>query len=77
MTIRENKEYDVVVIGGGPSGVAAAIASARRGAKTLLIESTFSLGGMATSGLVTSFAPFDDGLRRISCGCSPYSPAAF
>ncbi|MBQ8408073.1 MAG: FAD-dependent oxidoreductase [Clostridia bacterium] len=66
--IKENREYDVIVIGGGPSGVSAAVASARRGAKTLLIESTYSLGGMATSGLVTSFAPFDDGIRRISCG---------
>ncbi len=68
LRIRENREYDVIVIGGGPSGVAAAVSSARRGAKTLLIESTYSLGGMATSGLVTSFAPFDDGIRRISCG---------
>ena len=68
ITLKENRKYDVIVIGGGPSGVAAAVASARGGAKTLLIESTFSLGGMATSGLVTSFAPFDDGIRRISSG---------
>jgi hypothetical protein len=38
-------EYDVVVVGGGTSGVAAAIASARTGAKTILIERLGTLGG--------------------------------
>jgi hypothetical protein len=38
-------EYDVVVVGGGTSGVAAAIASARAGAKTILIERVGTLGG--------------------------------
>jgi len=37
--------YDVVVVGGGTSGVAAAIASARSGADTLLIERVGALGG--------------------------------
>jgi len=40
-----NNQYDVVVVGGGTSGVAAAIASARVGAKTLLIERNGALGG--------------------------------
>ena len=44
--------FDVVVIGGGISGTMAAIASARQGSKTLLIERYGALGGMATSGLV-------------------------
>lgn len=50
--------YDVIVAGGGPAGVGAAVAAARHGAKVLLIEQTGALGGMATSGLVPCFAPF-------------------
>ena len=46
-------EVDVVVLGGGVAGVAAAIASARGGAKTLLVERDGCLGGAATLGLVT------------------------
>ena len=42
--------YDVVVCGGGTAGVCAAIASARQGAKTLLVERTFAVGGMLTIG---------------------------
>lgn len=45
-------EAEVVVAGGGPAGVAAAIASARLSAETMLIERYGCLGGMATGGLV-------------------------
>lgn len=48
-------DYDVVVIGAGPSGVCAAIAAARKGMRVLLVESTGMLGGMATSALVGPF----------------------
>ena len=53
-------EYEVIVVGGGPAGCAAAIASARRGAKTLLVEATGTLGGMGTSGRVPAWCPFSD-----------------
>lgn len=46
-------EYDVVVCGGGPAGCAAAMAAARQGFKTLLVEGEGQLGGMGTSGLVS------------------------
>lgn len=44
--------FDVIVVGGGPAGSCAAIAAARRGAKTLLIERQNCLGGMWTSGFI-------------------------
>jgi hypothetical protein len=46
------RKADVVVVGGGPAGVSAAIAAARNGADTVLIERYGHLGGMATGGLV-------------------------
>src|SRR6186713_1446817 len=47
-------DYDVVVYGGVPCGVAASIAARREGAKTLLIEPTKHVGGLNTSGLNTA-----------------------
>lgn len=61
-------EYDVIVVGGGPSGCAAATAAAREGAKTLLIEGTGALGGMGTSGLLNAWCPFTDGKQIIYKG---------
>jgi hypothetical protein len=49
-------EYDVVVIGGGPAGLAAAASASQRGARTLLVEAYGFLGGMGTAGGVTNFA---------------------
>ena len=54
-------EYDVIVAGGGVAGVASAVSSARMGLKTLLIEKTISLGGLATIGLVNFFVPMCNG----------------
>lgn len=48
-------DCDVLVIGGGPSGIASAVCAARGGAKTILAERNGCLGGMATSGLVAPF----------------------
>lgn len=45
--------YDIIVCGGGPAGVAAAVSCARRGSKTLLIEQGGCLGGFWTRGLLT------------------------
>lgn len=62
-------EYDVAVCGGGVAGVAAALAAARHGAKVLLIEKQFALGGLATLGLVTVYLPLCDGLgKQVSFG---------
>jgi glycine/D-amino acid oxidase-like deaminating enzyme len=52
--------YDVIVVGGGPAGCTAATAAAREGAKTLLIESSGSLGGSGTNALVPAWCPFSD-----------------
>jgi hypothetical protein len=62
---RLSGSYDVVVAGGGFAGVAAAVASARNGAKTLLIEHYGFLGGMATAGLVRGFWATLDGVGNI------------
>lgn len=48
-------EYDVIVAGSGPSGMAAAVSAARLGSKTLLIEMNGSAGGISTSGLMSHF----------------------
>jgi hypothetical protein len=45
-------ETDVLVVGGGPAGTAAAIAAARMGADVLLVERYNHLGGLSTGGLV-------------------------
>ncbi len=56
--------YDIIVVGGGVAGVGAAIASAREGLKTLIIEKTVALGGQATLGHVVKYEPMDDGNGR-------------
>jgi hypothetical protein len=48
-------EYQVTVLGGGPAGIAAAVAAARAGKRTLLIERYGFLGGMGTAAGVTNF----------------------
>jgi FAD dependent oxidoreductase len=57
-------EADVVVVGGGPGGHSAAVAAARSGAKTVLIERYGHLGGMPTGGLVTMLHNMSDGTSQ-------------
>lgn len=60
--------FDILVAGGGPAGTAAAVCAARLGAKVLLVEATGCLGGMGTSGLVSTFGPVSDGKRMLVGG---------
>lgn len=63
--IAVDDRWDVIVVGGGPGGCAAAISAAREGAKTLLIEAMGQLGGMGTAGMVPAWCPFSDGEKII------------
>ena len=67
-TVCLNEEYEVIVCGGGPAGCTAAIAAAREGAKTLLLEASGMLGGMATLGMVNAWTPVHDGVRVVHGG---------
>ncbi len=62
--IIEKGSFDVIVVGGGIGGVAAAVAASRGGAKTLLIEKGVNLGGLATCGLISWYEPLCDGLGK-------------
>ena len=66
VTVRH--EVDVFVAGGGPSGVAAAVAAACQGARVFLAERNTCLGGMGTAGMLPLFMPFSDGVRNLAGG---------
>lgn len=60
---------DVLVCGGGFAGISAALAAARQGKKTILLEREYILGGLGTAGLVTIYLPLCDGMgRQVSFG---------
>ncbi|MGD8240705.1 MAG: FAD-dependent oxidoreductase, partial [Armatimonadota bacterium] len=60
--------YDVIVCGGGPAGIAAAVGAARLGASTLLIERYGFLGGMATAGVVHPWMTFHAEDKQLIAG---------
>ncbi len=75
MNITENistpvlKKCGVLVAGGGVAGIAAALAAKRAGADVLLVETSYILGGLATSGIVTIYLPLCDGEgKQVSFG---------
>lgn len=53
--IKDSYQADLLVVGGGPAGVCAAVAAARKGIKVLLADNGNCLGGMGTKGLVGPF----------------------
>lgn len=72
--IRVIEECDVVVVGGGPGGIGAAVSAARNGANTVLIERYGYAGGMSTGGLVTIIPYLSDfsGEQRIAGLCQEW-----
>ena len=59
---------DILVVGGGSAGLAAAVAAARNGAEVLLIERFSYIGGLATGGLIILLLTMDDGAGRQAVG---------
>jgi FAD-dependent oxidoreductase family protein len=62
------RDFDVMIVGGGNAGCAAAIAAARHGARTLLVERYGFLGGTATASMVGPWMTFHSGEDRIVGG---------
>ena len=65
----QKKACDVVVVGGGIAGVAAAVAAARKGVSVLLLEKSIVLGGLATAGLISWYEPLCDGCGKCESTC--------
>ena len=66
------RHFDVVVVGGGTAGSIAAIASARQGANTLLVERYGSLGGQSTGGMINFYNSFHNFKKEQVIGGIPY-----
>ena len=61
-------QVDILVVGGGPAGIATALAASRQGAVVRLIEAHSCLGGMGTAGMVPAFMQFTDGENFLAGG---------
>ena len=59
---------DVLVAGGGPAGLAAAVTAARQGRSVFLAEGHTCFGGMGTAAMVPVFMPFGDGVNFLAGG---------
>ncbi|MCQ2604105.1 MAG: FAD-dependent oxidoreductase [Spirochaetia bacterium] len=69
LSTRVVENCDVLVAGGGIAGIAASLAAARAGAKVTMIEKSWILGGLATSGLIAIYLPLCDGMgHQVSFG---------
>ncbi|MBI5723767.1 MAG: FAD-dependent oxidoreductase [Planctomycetes bacterium] len=69
--IQAQKRYDVLIVGGGLAGVAAALETARAGLRVAIVEKTILWGGLATTGLVPLYMPLCDGKgRQVTFGIS-------
>ena len=61
-------EADIVVVGGGPAGMAAAVTAARQGCRVCLVEALNCLGGMGTAGMLPVFMAFGDAVHFYAGG---------
>ena len=62
--LAQTPDYDIVVIGGTPAGIAAAIAAGRAGKRVMIVEQSPVLGGMLASGVLR----LDDHIRQANSG---------
>ena len=59
------KETDVLVVGGGPAGIASAVCAARHGAQVVLCDQNGYLGGLSTAGLIGPFMTcYDPAMKK-------------
>ena len=67
-TLPLKAETDVLIAGGGPAGVAAAVAARSAGARVLVVEGFTCFGGLGTAARVPVFMQWGDGVRDLACG---------